>query len=188
MDDFSYLSVLVSIVLGLGITNLLTGLAVLIRRRTQIKIYWPAPVWIVTLFLIHVQTWWSMFGLKDVRVWNFGAFLVVLLQPVLLFIMTALITSASSRADGAFDPRAEYFRESRWFFAALILALCDSLLKNLVLYGRLPVMLNIAAHLVFIALAFVGIVWRNDKVHKILAPVALALLASYIALLFTTLS
>ena len=188
MDDFSYLSVLVSIVLGLGIANLLTGLATLVRRRAQIKPWWPTPVWIVTLFLIHVQTWWSMFGMRRIDRWNFGAFLVVLMQPVLLFVMTALIVPKFSEGRGALDMRADYFRESRWFFAVLIIALADSLSKDLVLSGRLTAAPNLAAHFVFIAVAAIGMAWQNDRVHKVLAPAALALLVGYIALLFTTLS
>ena len=60
MDPFSYLSVLISIVLGLGITNLLGGVATLMRGRSQVRPYWPLPIWLVTLFLMHVQTWWTM--------------------------------------------------------------------------------------------------------------------------------
>lgn len=186
MDDFSYLSVLVSIVLGLGITNLLTGLATLVRRRARIKPWWPTPVWIVTLFLIHVQTWWAMFGMRRIDRWNFGAFLVVLMQPVLLFVMTALIVPKSS--ESVIDMRADYFRESRWFFAVLILTLADSLSKDLVLGGRLPEAPNLAAHFAFVAVAVIGMAWKSDGVHKVLAPAALALLVGYIALLFTTLS
>src|SRR5476649_2702355 len=97
MGDFDYLSVLISIVLGLGITNLLTGFAALIRNRGRVRVYWPMPIWMITLFLIHIQTWWAMFGLRGVQSWSFGAFLVVLMQPVCLFIMTALIVPDTSR-------------------------------------------------------------------------------------------
>ena len=39
MDPFSYLSVLISIILGLGITQLVTGLGRLIQARARIKFY-----------------------------------------------------------------------------------------------------------------------------------------------------
>ncbi len=188
MNDFDYLSVLISIVLGLGITNLLTGLAVLVRRRGALVLYWPLPVWIVTLFLIHVQTWWAMFGLREVRVWNFPAFLTVLMQPVLLFLMSALILPEAGDGSERVDLRAAYFRESRWFFVTLILGLCVSLSKDLVLTGKLPHPANLAAHLIFIAVAAVGAVSRNDLVHKVLAPLGLLFFSAYIAFLFTTLT
>jgi hypothetical protein len=144
------------------------------------------PMWMITLFLIHVQTWWAMFGLRAIRGWNFGAFLIVLMQPVCLFVMTALIIPASSPVGG--DTKATYFRESRWFFAVLLLALCDSIAKNFVLYGEAPEASNLAAHIIFSGAACVGLFLRSDKVHKILAPVGLALIVGYIALLFARLS
>jgi hypothetical protein len=64
MDSFSYLSVLISIVLGLGAANLLTGLARIVQMRTRVTMYWPTIVWALTLLVIHVQTWWTMFGLR----------------------------------------------------------------------------------------------------------------------------
>jgi hypothetical protein len=142
----------------------------------------------VTLFLIHIQTWWAMFDLRGIRGWNFGAFLIVLMQPVCLFIMSALIVPGQSRIAEVADTKAAYFQESRWFLAVLLLALCDNVAKNLVLYGSLPEPPNLAAHLIFFGVALIGLIWQRDKVHKILAPVGLALITSYIGLLFTKLS
>ena len=186
MRSFDYLSVLISIVLGLGITNLLTGLAALVRHRERVIGYWPLPVWMVTVFLIHVQTWWALFGLRGIEQWSFAAFLVVLLQPVALFVMTALIIPDVSAS--RVDLRIAFFRETRGFFGALLLALLASLAKNLVLSGSLPEGRNVAAHIVFIAIALVGGISRNTRIHAILAPLGLTLLACYIGLLFTTLS
>jgi hypothetical protein len=40
MDPFSYLSVLTSIVLALGITRILTGLGRLLQKRGRVRVYW----------------------------------------------------------------------------------------------------------------------------------------------------
>jgi len=187
IDSFTYLSVLISIVLGLGVTNLLTALAALVRQRDRLQIYWPVPVWICTLLLIHIQTWWAMFGLRGVANWSFAAFLIVLLQPISLFLMTALLVPELG-GRGRIDLRTGYFRESRWFFATLVFALLMSLAKNLILYFALPAAANVAAHAIFVLVALVGAVSKSDLVHKLLAPLSLALLACYIGLLFLTLS
>src|SRR5215472_17813415 len=91
MDSFSYLSVFISLILGLGVTHLLTGAATLIRSRREIRLWWPTPLWMATTFLIQVQTWWAIFRLRSVENWSFSAFLIVLLQPVAIFMMAALI-------------------------------------------------------------------------------------------------
>ena len=187
MSDFDYLSVLISIVLGLGITNLLGGLATLVRRRGRIAMYWPLPVWIVTLFLIHVQTWWSMFGLRQIQHWSFEAFLVVLMQPVLLYLMSALILPEAADGEASIDLKETYFRERAWFFASFLAVLLVSLSKDLVLSGHFPAWPNLGAHIVFIFFALIGVATKSDLAHKFLAPFGFLILCAYIAALFTML-
>jgi hypothetical protein len=42
MDTFNYLSVLISIILGLGITQLLSGLGRSLEYRDKDRLYWPS--------------------------------------------------------------------------------------------------------------------------------------------------
>jgi hypothetical protein len=186
MDSFSYLSVFISLILGLGVTHLLTGAAALIRSRRELKLWWPTPLWMATTFLIQVQSWWAMFTLRTVEHWSFAAFLTVLLQPVAIFMMAALIVPRTE--SGTIDLKGAYFGECRWFFSALLFALGASLAKNLVLTGSLPEPRNLAAHIVFIGIAVGALASRSARVHLTLALVGLGLLIGYIALLFTTLA
>jgi hypothetical protein len=94
MDAFSYLSVLISIILGLGITQLLTALGRLLNSRARVRWYWPAVVWAGILLVVHIQSWWAMFGLRTHENWTFLAFLVVLLLPILLYLAAALALGA----------------------------------------------------------------------------------------------
>ena len=54
MSPFEYVSVLVSIIYGLGITLILTGVAELIRRWKTIVPFAPFFIWIVLVFVLHV--------------------------------------------------------------------------------------------------------------------------------------
>jgi hypothetical protein len=173
MDAFSYLSVLNSIVLGLGVASLLAGFAAMVRARDRIAMYWPLPVQMVLVFLLHVQLWWALFALRGRTHWSFLGFLVVLMQPVLAYLAAAFLVPD--------------FREARWFFAAVLLLVLDSLVKSLLLGGTLPNSKDLAGHAAFIFLSLAGIVSRNDVVHKVVAPVSLLVLTAYIATLFVTL-
>jgi len=53
MSPFEYVIVLISIILGLGITLVLTGIAELIRKWNAIKIFWPYLIWIGLVFVLH---------------------------------------------------------------------------------------------------------------------------------------
>jgi hypothetical protein len=186
MDRFSYLSVLISIILGLGITQLVTGLGRLIQARHRVRLYWPAAVWVAVLLLIHVQTWWAMFGLRNQTDWTFGQFFIVLLQPIVLSLLAALVLP-DINADTHADLRENYYAQSRWFFSLLFLLLVVSLVKDVALSGSLPVPINVAAHALFMVLAAGGVLTRRASYHELLAPVNAVLVLGYIGVLFTRL-
>ncbi|MGN6147102.1 MAG: hypothetical protein ACTHPD_01035, partial [Rhizomicrobium sp.] len=91
MTAFDYLSVLLSIVLGLSITQLLGGFAGMVRYRARTVFYWPLPLQMLALFLINVQSWWAMFGMRHLRDWTFFGFFIVLLQVTFTYLMSATI-------------------------------------------------------------------------------------------------
>ena len=57
MDPFSYLSVLISIVLALGMTRVLAGVGDMLQAHSHRRIYWVHAVWVVNLFLYLVVAW-----------------------------------------------------------------------------------------------------------------------------------
>ena len=172
--------------LGLGLTNLLMGLARIVQMRDRVKLYWPTVTWAFVLLLVHVQTWWSMFGLRTFAPWTFQAFAIVLLQPILLFFLSALIMPDFDR-DEALDLRANYYAQTRWFFGILLALVLVSLVRTVVIAGRLPYGEDFAFHLAFIVAGVGGIVFKNELYHKLLAPLAVVVYALYIGLLFTSL-
>ena len=186
MDPFSYLSVLISIILGLGITQLVTGLGRLIQARARIKFYAPTIAWVGLLLIIHVQTWWAMFGLRSQLQWSFIQFFVVLLQPLVLSLLAALVLPDIG-PETVVDLRANYFAHSRWFFGLLVLLLLVSLTKDVVLSGSLPNGLNVGAHVVFIVTSLVAAFVNREWLHRLLAPLNVALMLAYIAVLFARL-
>ena len=58
MDIFEYVAVLTSIIIGLGITHLLRGVAGLIQHPDQHRIYWVHLVWVGYLFFTLIFWWW----------------------------------------------------------------------------------------------------------------------------------
>ena len=81
MSIFEYLMVMVSIILGLSITQVLRGLSKIARsprRSVAVTLYG------VFLFALHVQTWWALWDLSDVPEWNFVFFLLLISIPSVL--------------------------------------------------------------------------------------------------------
>src|ERR1700688_3512088 len=90
MDEFGYLAVILSIILGLSVTQLLQGLSQVINRRDRVRIYWPAIGWALLLLVIDVQAWWAMFGYRNRHAWTFLQFAVLLLETIILYLLAAL--------------------------------------------------------------------------------------------------
>jgi hypothetical protein len=184
MDAFSYLSVLLSIILGLAITQILQGFRDLMQARSRLRLYWPCLLWAIVLLVIGVQEWWAMFGLRNHSPWTFAGFSVVLAQTVVTYLIAALALP-DVRGDEPIDLRAYYYANHRWFFLMLAAALAVSVLKDVVLSGQLPQPpLNFVAQVVFFALCLAAAFSTRERYHKLLAPLGAILFGGYIAALF----
>ena len=186
MDEFGYLSVIISVILGLSITQLLQGLSQIINARERVRIYWPTIGWAILLLIVDIQAWWAMFGYRDKHVWTFLQFTALLLETIILYLLAALLMPGI-RDEEVVELRANYFRHAGWFFGALVAVLVDSLLKDLLIAGSLPRGLNLDFHLFWMATAFVAAFTRNDRYHKAFICLSFALFTVYIALLFARL-
>jgi hypothetical protein len=183
LDEFNYLSVLVSIILGLGITQLLTGVGRLLQNRARVRIYWPTIGWIVLQLLVHIQVWWSMFELRDQVGWTFPGFLSVLLVPVVLYLMSALTLPDFGDAIRD-DLREHYYASCRWVYSLGVLLVALTFAREVILEGSIDTDLDTAAKLLFAALFASGVITRRPRAHELLVPTLLVLLLAYIGTLF----
>jgi len=185
MDAFSYLSVPVSIILGLAITELLLRTGRLIQCRERVTLFWPPLLWTALLLLTAVQSWWALFGLRKFDAWTFPRFLIVLLHPITIVLMAALVLPDREEfSHGQVDLRVHYFRQSRWFFLVLMLTIVASLLRPLVLFGRLTLNLDAEMQSFLFVLAGLAAVVRVAWFHRLVALVFAITICFYIGLLF----
>jgi hypothetical protein len=182
MGAFEYLSVLISIVLGLGITHLLMGFGRWVEGRSEFHAFGPSLAWAGFLLLVHIQTWWTMFGYTHHLEWTFLQFVVVLLQPMVLFLMTLLVFPSSDARRQ--DLRENFLHQRRWFFGLLMVLLAVSIGKDLVLNGALPGAMNLGFHGAFLAAAILGMALKRERGHRPLAYVVLVAFLVYTVLLF----
>ena len=186
MDAFSYLSVLLSIILGLAITQVLLGLRGLMQARSRVRMYAPTMIWALLLLVIFVQSWWSEFGLRRHESWTFLGFSVVVMHSLFLYMLAALVLPDAHR-EADVDLRAHYYDNHTWFFAFVVLAALAGIAKEIVLEGMLPKPSNLAFQLSFAVTAAIAAATRREWYHQLLAPAAALAFAWYIELLFSQL-
>lgn len=120
VSPFEHISVLISIVLGLGLTQLLMGVHRLAQARERVRPYWLSLVWVALIFMAQVEWWWASYTLRDETVWNFFYFLFVLLSPVSLYLAAAFVLPEVEPGE-RYDLRQHYYRSRGWFFAFVAL-------------------------------------------------------------------
>jgi len=186
MDAIGYLSVLISIIVGLAVTQVLQGFRGLMLARSRVRVYWPALVWAALVLVICVQVWWAMFDLsqRPVARWTFLDFSLVLLQTVPLYLMAGLLLPDVD-IEHRLDLREHYYAHHRWFFSLVVLLLLVSLVKVRVLIGHWPAPEDTAFQLAFIVGAAIGAWTRREWYHQLQAPLALIGIVAYIVALFT---
>ena len=181
MDAFSYVSVIISVVIGLGLSHLLTGTAELFKARRRIRFYWVHLLWIALTFVGHIFLWWTMWNLRLVRNWDFFSFLLILLAPVLLFVAAALLIPKVA-ADTSLDLRTYFYENHSAFFGvnAAFTALLS--VENWLLTGRLsPARITVVFAVWFVLLCISAVV-KSPRYHA-----AMALLFGILFLLFVIL-
>jgi hypothetical protein len=186
IDAFSYLSVLLSIIIGLAITQVLQGYRGLLLARGRTALSAPVLIWSGLILLFATQAWWASFGLQDRAEWDFLGFAIVLLQMIMLYMLSALVFPEFG-PDDRLDLAEHFARHRKIFFGFLLGMLAVSIAKDLILAHRLPTPSNLAFHAMFMAVAAVGMVARSARVQLWLALFAVAAFVAYVSLLFASL-
>ena len=132
MPAFQHLSVLVSIVVGLSVSQLLFGLGQLLRRRGS---YTVDPLYIlsnVIMLLVLVDSWWSAFSWHDIAGWSYRRTWFVMLNPLLVTMAAQLLPP--DWEERPVDFHKAYYRNHRLIFGMLafypLLDILDSGLKG----------------------------------------------------------
>jgi hypothetical protein len=134
MAPFEYIIVLISIILGMGITEILSGIGAIISRWEKIKLYWPHSVLVLLVFIFHFQEWWVIFELRNYPSWRLPVFLFTTLYPVNLYILAKILFPIKWSNKGT-DLKLFYYEHCRRIFMFIFSLAILSIIDNLFLHG-----------------------------------------------------
>ena len=181
MDAFGYVSVIISVVIGLGLSHLLTGAAELVKARRRVKFYWVHLLWVALTFVGHIFLWWTMWNLRLVHAWNFFSFLLLLLAPVMLYVSAAFLVPEID--SGTSIDLRDYFYEnhSAYFsinaaFTALLAA------QNWILTGHASPPRVIVIFGVWFVLLCLSAIIQNPRYHAAVGVLFVLLFLMFIVL------
>ncbi len=184
MSEFEYITVLLSIILGLAVTQLLAGLARLVRDGRALAPAWWIFVIIATLLLANLQIWWVSYEWRYVSEWTFFSYAAFMILPVLMYLLAYLLLPDDLHLTGR-ELAREFIAHRKPFYACLALVPLASFLQERLLTGHPPELgVDTGFRLVFLVIAVPGFLSRRVAVQATVAVLALLTMATYTSLLF----
>jgi hypothetical protein len=188
-EVFPHIRIVMGMVIGLGVTRLLSGVARIVQHPDRFPLYSVHLGWVLSVLLMLVHFWWWEFGLYHITDWTFGVYLFLISYAIVLFLLCALLFPESMTDYAGYE---DYFLSRRvWFFGILastyLFDFVDTLLKgeeHLASFGteylvRLPVS---------IALCCLAMATRNRLFHILFVVATLIYQVSFILRLFDRLT
>jgi hypothetical protein len=120
VDLFEYVGVLISIVVGLALAHILTGVTRTLQTLARVRLYWVHSLWTLNIIVYLVFFWWFIYHWSGVEQWNFFLFVFLLLYAVALYLISALLFPAE--LSPGFDFKEHFYRIRPWVFGFLTLA------------------------------------------------------------------
>ena len=172
MGLFEFIMVIMSIIIGLGIAELLSGLARTLQHRASVHIYWVHLLLTSVVFLALIQQFWEAWSLRDVSGWTIGGLLHFLGAPICLYLCAKLLFPDET---GAVDFEKHYYGDMRPVWLLLGLANILATTFRPIAFEESLVSVDNATSLIF--LIAVPLLWlsQNRIAHALAVSVALVL-------------
>lgn len=180
INPFEYSSILVSIILGLGITQLLSAFSDLLYNYKKVSFYWPQTLWLVFILFLHIQDWFITYQLKDKPEWHFAELVFILLYPVSLFMAAKLLLPSNDKEESR-QMKSYYMSQYPVLFAVMAVSILLSVIFNIWLL-REPLLAQVHLLMFFLVILLIAVLKvRHPMIHKFTAiAVCVAALISLI--------
>ncbi len=136
MSPFEFVTIFSSLILGLALTHIFRAVSDLYEIRQRVRTYWLNSLWVVTVTMWSIFTWWGLWKLSiDMDTWNYAQywFLVINLSSIYFFTTLALPKATD---EGEIDLETHYFSVHKAFFIIVAFSLFSSVVVNYSLFGE----------------------------------------------------
>ncbi|MEZ5330951.1 MAG: hypothetical protein R2991_02605 [Thermoanaerobaculia bacterium] len=182
MTVFEYVTAALLLILGIGVTQLLTDVVDAFRRRQTTPLDWIPMTWAALVFAAQMQFVWAVYELNGLRsAWTAVEFTGVLLLALLLFVAGALVVPRAS--DEATDAWTQFLQDGRWALLVLIAFFVAAYVVNIGLFDESPLSVANLENLVLAALLAVILRSRSRRAWRWLTLLFVVLYAISIGLL-----
>jgi hypothetical protein len=179
MGAYQHVVVVMSILLGLAVTQLLRGIAQLYRARKRVRTYWLHSAWVALLLLLSLVLWWTYWNYRGIEEWNFLRF-VLYLSPTVTFSFLTLVAFPDS-SDATDDLKTYYFANRTGFFGTLALYGILAGITAVVVRGLPLLDASNLFRLVMVLLLLIPLRSTSERLHVMVLSLCVGLMLVFIA-------
>jgi hypothetical protein len=177
MSQFEYVSVAIALVYSFALSRAIGSLPSVFAAERR---YWIHALWVITVLLASVATWWGIWNLRDV-VWSPVRFVWGLAVPGLILVRIGILVSDNPESVTSW--RDHFYEKRVAFFGVGLIQAATMVLLPWVM-GTVPWFTRAPVHATLIP---VTVVWAlgaaSDKegLHKVLVIGTLSILIAFLA-------
>ena len=119
MSVFEFVLALTSVISGLAIGHMLTGVVVLLRNANRVKFSFIHALWMWSAFSTTIANWASDWSLRALNEWPAWTLLLIIASKIAQYIFCAFVTP-DMPAEGELDLADFHEREHRKYLWAVV--------------------------------------------------------------------
>ena len=173
MNLFEFIMVLTSIIVGMSLTELLSGIADSITRRNNRKFSWTHLLVSISLLIAIIQTWWELWDFHDTTELTFSNLLLMLSPSIVLYLVARVLNPGRE-----FKSSVEeyYFKNARlvWILVAIAIFL-GTTFRTITLDAKLFIVDNLSA-VPLLLISLILIISSNRRLHIIMIIISIIMI------------
>lgn len=117
MTPFEFIALAISVILGLAIARLISGIGTSIRLIKSKNYSWLHGLWLINIFILLPGYWWGLYAWSSLQNWNFFHFVLLIIYTTNLYLITDFLVPSKINEEINFK---EHFSKNRKMFFVLL--------------------------------------------------------------------
>ncbi len=171
MKPFEFVLVIISVIVGLVLTEFAIGVSYMVQHYRTATYYWPHNAFLVLGFIACLNYWAALYRLRTVPSWSVPQFGIIVITGLFFSILSQIITPDQDNFD--YDYK-RYFHENADVLYALLICLVISLvLETYLLKIKARNREWFITMSINISLALSGLIFANETYQGLVAIILL---------------
>ena len=166
MSPFEFITVFVSLIVGFTLAHILRAVSDLYEIRERVQTYWLNSLWVATVIMWSIFTWWGLWMLSvELTEWTYAQYWILVINVSSIYFFTTLVLPKATDK-GEINLEKHYYSVHKAFFSVVAFSLFSSAIVNYSLFGQ-PLIGPMTIMPCIVGCAAIGGVFTNSKsYHK----------------------